>query len=124
MVAHASDVFPLEAVGILGGNGGHAYRRIPLPNVLGEKRFLAEPYAQFQALRQLSAEGMELLAVYHSHPAGGVQLSPDDLAFASRLPYLQLVIALGRPDTPAVEIAAYAIEGHVARRILLELTSG
>jgi proteasome lid subunit RPN8/RPN11 len=114
---------PREAVGLLAGADGLASRQIALPNVLGEKHFLADPYAQFRALSQLSAEGLTLLAVYHSHPGGGVQLSALDLAFARRLPYLQLVIAIGRANRPAPEIAAYAMAGSSVQPVTIELVS-
>jgi [CysO sulfur-carrier protein]-S-L-cysteine hydrolase len=123
MIVHAREVLPLEAVGLLGGAGGQVQRRIPLINVLGAKRFLVDPYAQFQALRQLSAEGLEPLAVYHSHPGGGVDLSTEDLLFAVRLPYLQVVIAIGGPQDSAVEVAAYALTGRTIEEVPLEVVA-
>jgi proteasome lid subunit RPN8/RPN11 len=121
MIGHAALALPAEAVGLLGGSDGQVRRRIPLPNVLGAKCFLADPYAQFQALRQFSAEGLVPLAVYHSHPGGGVRPSAVDLLFANRLPYLQLVIAIGRAHNPAVDIAAYAMTEAAIEEVWLEV---
>lgn len=121
MIVHARKVCPNEAVGLLGGQGDCIRRCIPLPNALGERHFMADPYAQFRALRELDAGGLQPLAVYHSHPGGGVDLSEDDLRFASRLSYLQLVIALERPHDPAVEIAAWRIVGDAAYATLLDV---
>jgi [CysO sulfur-carrier protein]-S-L-cysteine hydrolase len=124
MVRHATEVMPDEAVGLLGGTADGTVRRwVPLPNLLGSTRFLADPYRQFQALRSLAAEGLTPLAVYHSHPGGGVGLSADDRSFASRLPYLQLVIALG-PHQPTVRIAAYAVSGTSVEQAVLEVVEG
>jgi proteasome lid subunit RPN8/RPN11 len=121
MIDHATEVLPLEAVGLLGGADCEAKRRISLPNALGTKRFLADPYAQFLAFRQLSAEGLSPLAIYHSHPGGGVRLSDEDIFFAARLPYLQLVIAIDRKHNPAVEIAAYLVQGQTIKNAILEV---
>ena len=121
MVAHAASAFPEEAVGLLGGVGGNVRRHVALPNVFCGKRFLADPFAQFSALRQFATEGLEPLAVYHSHPRGGVTLSHLDLLFARRLPYLQLVIAIGRTHTSDVEIAAYAVDQGRATAVTVEL---
>ena len=121
MIDHAAEVMPLEAVGLLAGVDGKVCQRIALPNVLGLKRFLVDPYAQFQALRQLSSAGLEPLAVYHSHPGGGVQLSAEDISFATHLPYLQLVIAIGRTHNPAVEIAAYAVAASTIEKVAVEI---
>jgi proteasome lid subunit RPN8/RPN11 len=90
--------------------------------VLGARAFLVDPYAQFRALRGLRADGLEPLAVYHSHPAGGVRPSDDDLRFARRLPYLQLIIAIGRPHDPAVEMAVYEVTPSAVRAVSLDVT--
>jgi proteasome lid subunit RPN8/RPN11 len=126
MIGHAREVLPLEAVGLLGGAGdGSVRRRISLPNamqgVMAEKRFMADPYAQFQALRQLSAEGLAPLAVYHSHPGGGTHLSAADVSYARDLPYLHLVIALDRPHDPVVDVAAYRVTGAVIEVAQIEV---
>jgi proteasome lid subunit RPN8/RPN11 len=121
MIAHAVEALPAEAVGLLGGRGNRVDRHMPLPNLLGDRRFLADPYAQFRALRLLRAEGLEPLAVYHSHPGGGVTLSATDLLFARRLPFVQVVIAIGRSLDPVVEVAAYAVADTRVESVELEL---
>jgi proteasome lid subunit RPN8/RPN11 len=121
MLGHAAEALPAEAVGLLGGVGHQVCRHIALPNVLGGKSFLADPYAQFKALRQLAAEGLEPVAVYHSHPGGGVGLSSADMTFARRLPYLQIVIALARPHRATVDVAAYVLRGDVAESVEVDV---
>lgn len=121
MLAHAAETLPAEAVGLLGGVGHEVRRQIALPNVLGGKSFLVDPYAQFKALRQLASEGLEPLAVYHSHPGGGTDLSNLDVMFARRLPYVQVVIALARPHHPQVDVAAYALRDGVAEIVAVDV---
>lgn len=121
MLAHARAALPFEAVGLLGGSGSLVSRGIPLPNALGEKHFLADPYAQYRAMRDLQSAGMEVLAVYHSHPGGGVDLSDEDLRFARRMPWLQVVIALDRPDDPAIDVAVWVVSPSQAREAALDL---
>jgi len=100
----------MEAVGILGGDaGGRVTVAIPLPNLAGPKAFLADPLAQFQAERTLKRAGLIFLAVYHSHPGGGTQLSAVDRAFAVHLPIVHIVIALARRHRPDKEMRAYAV---------------
>jgi proteasome lid subunit RPN8/RPN11 len=122
MIAHAGEALPNEAVGLLGGVDQQVQRRIALPNVLGPYTFLVDPYAQYQALRQLQTAALQPLAIYHSHPAGGVRPSEDDLHFASRLPYVQVIIALGRPNNLRVEIAAFKVTGPMVRDVALDVT--
>jgi [CysO sulfur-carrier protein]-S-L-cysteine hydrolase len=87
---------PNEAVGLVGGAPDGAARLvIPLPNIAGRGAFFAEPYAQFKALKLLRAEGLQLLAIYHSHPGGGVQPSASDLEWGSDWPCAHLIVAVG-----------------------------
>ncbi len=74
----------------------------PVPNAAPDPRraFALAPEALLGALRRLEAEGRVLLAVYHSHPGGGADLSARDLdgALCEGLPVLegvaQVVVAL------------------------------
>jgi proteasome lid subunit RPN8/RPN11 len=110
MLRHARAVVPAEAVGLLGGDvEGRATHGIPVRNRAGPYTFLADPFAQFEAEQQLKALKLRLLAVYHSHPGGGAQLSPLDLVFARKRGCLQIVIALLRPHTMREEMRAYRL---------------
>ncbi|HEX7974019.1 MAG TPA: M67 family metallopeptidase [Anaerolineales bacterium] len=108
---HAREALPMEAVGLLGGQpNGWVERVIPLPNLAGSKTFIADPFAQFQAEKALKQAGLALLAVYHSHPGGGAQLSDADRLLASPKATIQVVIALARPHLPGEEIRAYRMQ--------------
>jgi proteasome lid subunit RPN8/RPN11 len=102
VLGHARSAMPAEAVGLLGGLGSVVTVAVPLPNLAGPGAFHADPRAQFLAQRQLAAAGLEVLAIYHSHPGGGAVLSERDLRFAKPWRVLQVVVAvarpLGRPD--------------------------
>lgn len=114
MVDHARRVLPAEAVGVLGGAAaaGRAVVAIPLPNVATHRTFLADPWAQFQAEKRLQEQQLDLLAVYHSHPGGGVAPSPSDRLFAAKRPLFHIIIALARPHRAGVEMKAYRLSGE------------
>jgi len=110
MLRHARAALPQEAVGVLGGAAdGRVTHGFPMPNVAGQYAFLADPFAQFEAEQRMMALNIRLLAVYHSHPGGGVQLSPLDVAFARRRACLQIVIALGRAHAQPDEVRVYRL---------------
>lgn len=81
----------------------------PMRNAAPDPRlaFALDPADLLRALRRLDGEGLSLLAVYHSHPAGGPDLSVRDLdgALVDGEPLLggvaQVVVALhaGRAST-------------------------
>jgi len=124
MIAHAAEVFPSEAIGLLGGVERRLQRGIPIRNVADSWHYLADPFEQFQALRQFHKENLEPLAVYHSHPYGGTELSAEDIYHARQLPYFQLVIAIGRPHNPAIEISAYKIIDETVKRVAMQVVVG
>ncbi len=122
IVRHAYAMLPAEAVGLLGGPvPGYASLSIPLSNRAGEKAFLADPFDQFKAERRLTQLGLQLVAIYHSHPGGGAQLSPLDLMFARKRACLQIVIALDREDVPGEEMRAYRLMKQKALEVEMRI---
>jgi proteasome lid subunit RPN8/RPN11 len=69
LVAHCVGESPLECCGVLGGVGRQVLSHHPLGNVArSETRYQGDPGDLVQAWRWLRARGMEILAIYHSHP--------------------------------------------------------
>jgi proteasome lid subunit RPN8/RPN11 len=74
---------PEEACGLVAGTDRLAQNVIPVANVLHSPvRYRMDPQAQIDAFLALEAQGQELLAIYHSHPAGPETPSPTDIAEA------------------------------------------
>lgn len=81
---HIRESLPNEAVGVLAGSAeGKVELVIGLPNISDNRRsFVADPFEQYLALRRIKMMGLELLAIYHSHPGGGSAPSAHDLKYA------------------------------------------
>lgn len=123
MVQHARQANPMEAVGILGGlPPGQVMEVIPLGNLAGPGHFLADPFEQYRAERALRSAGLTPLAVYHSHPAGGVAPSALDVRFAAGLDLVQIVIAVERPGRAAVDLKAFRLREGRPVEVDLSLT--
>jgi proteasome lid subunit RPN8/RPN11 len=86
--AHAERDAPRECVGVIGGTvHGPEFRGValyPLPNISArpESEYLADPGRLLRALKAMDAEGLSLIALYHSHPAGPAWPSPTDARLA------------------------------------------
>jgi len=120
IVESALRALPGEAVGLLGGDpDGRVRRVLPLPNLLSVGAFLADPYAQYRAIRSLEGDGLLPLALYHSHPGGGTGLSAADITHARPHDLLQLVLAIRFGEPVAVDMAAYRVNGDRPTRIEL-----
>jgi len=74
---------PEEACGLLAGKGDLISHFFPIENMLhSPTRYQMEPHQQLAAFQLIDTLGLELLAIYHSHPAGPEVPSTTDIAEA------------------------------------------
>ena len=113
MLAHVNRLFPEEACGLVGGLDGRAARLYPVENVRHSPvAFEMEPVQQIKALLAMEAEGLELIAIYHSHPDGPARPSITDVANAYYPDAVQLIISLANRQQPSIR-AFTIIDGVV-----------
>jgi proteasome lid subunit RPN8/RPN11 len=78
--AHA----PLEACGLLAGKGNRVEKVLFVRNqAQSPVRFVMDPHEQLQAFEWIDDHGLDLLGIFHSHPAGPETASPTDIAEAA-----------------------------------------
>ena len=78
--SHLESCLPEEGCGLMGGVDFRVARVIPVSNADHRSdRFRMDPREQVDGLVSLEAGGLELLAIYHSHPAGPSGPSATDL---------------------------------------------
>ena len=113
IVEHAKKEAPLEACGYLALAGGIIKVSYPLANIdKSNEHFSFEPKEQFKVVKDARSNGLEICAVYHSHPASPARPSPEDikLAYDSQLSYFIVSLA-----GPLEEVRAFSIKnGNVA----------
>ena len=109
--AHVRRELPRECVGALGGGVRgeqvQVHALYPLPNVAArpEREYLADPGELLRVMRGMGREGLELVALYHSHPYGPASPSASDRQLAAYpVPYL-----IADPD--AEILRAYLLPG-------------
>jgi proteasome lid subunit RPN8/RPN11 len=109
MLAHVKACLPEEACGLLGGAGEEALRVLPVVNVAASAtRFRMDPEGQVRAMAELEEAGLDLLAIYHSHPSGPATPSATDLEEAAYPDAAQLIWA---PESGAWTCSAYRLTG-------------
>jgi proteasome lid subunit RPN8/RPN11 len=69
MINHALRETPLECCGILAGKGRTVQRKYEMRNA-DESRttYLINPKEQLEVFREMEKEGLDMVAIYHSHP--------------------------------------------------------
>ena len=114
IVAHARGSAPDEACGLIAGSGGRATRVIRCANVheMPTTRYRMDPREQLRAFREMDAQGEELVAIYHSHPASQAYPSPTDRAEA-HYPEAVYVLVSVRTDAPEVRAFRIGADGAV-----------
>jgi [CysO sulfur-carrier protein]-S-L-cysteine hydrolase len=109
VLTHVRASLPFEAVGLLAGDvHGNVKLALHLKNLGGKQAFLADPYSQFQAERRLQNDGLQLIAIYHSHPEGCAHLSDLDIHYAKQWDCFQLVVAF-HPKNQRYEMKAFRV---------------
>lgn len=97
----------MEACGYLAGRLQIADTFYPLTNaVQSGERFSFDPKEQFRIHKQARAQGLEIYAVYHSHPASTARPSAEDIRQAHDPGKLHVIISLagGREDVKTFRI--------------------
>lgn len=116
LLGHIQSCLPEESCGLLGGTGEQVSLFIPIENELHSPvRFRMEPAAQLSALLVLEGQGLELLAIFHSHPSGPNHPSVTDRAEFAYPGVLSLI--LSPASGPAGwQARAFAIEGVLSEQ--------
>src|SRR5262249_16647246 len=108
MVAQALAERPNECCGLLAGTIlteetnvriGRVGERFPLVNALASPtEYESEPRGMFEAVRAMRQRGLDVLAVYHSHPTSAAVPSKKDLARNYSPEVVNFIISLAGPE--------------------------
>jgi proteasome lid subunit RPN8/RPN11 len=113
---------PEEACGLVSGKDACSVSVFPVENILHSPvRFRMEPYAQLQAFEEIEEQGLELLAIYHSHPNGPPVPSPTDL---TEFAYPGTITLIFSPVNGAWICRGFLLEGGNFREIPVYLIAG
>jgi proteasome lid subunit RPN8/RPN11 len=75
---------PLEACGLLAGKNDEVEKVLLVRNqAQSAVRFVMEPYEQLEAFDWIDSNGLDLLGIFHSHPAGPETASATDIKEAA-----------------------------------------
>lgn len=84
MLDHVARHAPLEACGLLAGREDQVEKMIGVRNqAQSPVRFVMDPYEQLNAFDWIDSNGLDLLGIFHSHPAGPETVSATDIAEAA-----------------------------------------
>ena len=119
LIAYVEQHAPFEACGILAGRAAQAEKMIGVLNqAQSPVRFVMDPYEQLHAFDWIESNGLDLVAIFHSHPAGPETVSPTDILEAA---YAVVHIVLSRVGKQW-KVRGFWIENNAASEVKLQIT--
>lgn len=80
IISHCIAGLPNEACGMLGGKNGGVEKVYPMLNAKpGPDYYEMDPEEQFRVMKDIRECGLEMIALFHSHPAGQAYPSAVDV---------------------------------------------
>lgn len=107
IIAQAKAGAPREICGIMGGRHNKVLDIFPATNIDGSTvTYKIDPKEQFQIMRRIREQGLELVGIYHSHPATVAYPSATDcrLAFYPEAHYVIVSLEKKEPVIRAFKI--------------------
>jgi proteasome lid subunit RPN8/RPN11 len=84
MLQYVDNHLPLEACGLLAGTDNRVEKVMEVRNQeQSPVRFVMDPREQLKAFDWIESSGLDLLGIFHSHPAGPEIVSVTDIAEAA-----------------------------------------
>ena len=104
IVSHARQEAPRECCGVIAGRDGRSVRLFRLTNRAPGTTLYEIDATELYDLefRLLPTEGLELVAIYHSHPVTEAYPSATDQALAFWPDAVYLICSLAEPESPVV----------------------
>lgn len=119
IVAQAYAEMPNEACGLLVGKEGKVVKQHAMTNIdHSPEHFSFDPAEQFQVYRSARAEGLEIIANYHSHPETPSRPSVEDIRLAYDPNILYLIVSMAA-EIPILN--AFSIQNGISTKIPIEL---
>lgn len=120
MVRHALNAWPHEACGIIGGRGETGRVFYGLANVAEDpaRRYLIAPSDLLRVMREIDERGLELLAIFHSHPVTPAYPSATDIGLAQYPDALYLILSLADRSEPVLR-AFRIVDAEVSEAVLV-----
>ena len=123
MIAQAAAQAPIEACGILAGTDGTVVKLYEMTNAdASADHFMMTPEEQFAVVKEMRSDGVQMLAVYHSHPETPARPSAEDIRLALTPGVVYVILSLQDSDNPVVK--GFNIEAGDVAEVPVSVTKG
>ena len=120
MVEQAKSEAPIEACGILAGSNGMVQRLYKMTNADNSSdHFMMDPKEQFSVVKDIRRANLEMLAIYHSHPATPARPSAEDIRLALTPDVVYIIVTLQNSECP--DIKGFLINEGVVKEVQVKI---
>ncbi len=120
LIKAAEDAAPLEACGLLAGKGSDIDKFYEMTNAdASPEHFTMLPEEQFTAIKDMRVNGIEMLAIWHSHPETPPRMSEEDIKLAYTPGIVHVILSLAEKSN--CEIKGYQVNDGVPQQIDVEI---
>jgi proteasome lid subunit RPN8/RPN11 len=117
---HVISTLPNEACGLLAGKHQRVEEVFLVANQAESPvQFVMNPYEQLRAFERIESQCLDLLGIFHSHPAGPATASPTDIAEAA----YEAVHVIVSPGAEGWQARGFWIAGGKAEEVPLEFVN-
>lgn len=115
MISHCREVYPSEACGILAGKDGRVHKVYRMTNAENSAvSYLMDSREQLAVMKELSNQGLDITAIYHSHPYADALPSPKDIDLAFYDDPFYVIVSLAHKDPL---IRAFEIKNGIVKEV-------
>jgi proteasome lid subunit RPN8/RPN11 len=115
IISHCKEVYPHEACGILAGKDNAVRKIYKMTNIeQSGVSYLMEPKEQFETMKEMRGQVLEMTAIYHSHPSAEAYPSPKDINLAFYEDSLSVIVSLIHAE-PAIK--AFKIKDGIVEEV-------
>jgi [CysO sulfur-carrier protein]-S-L-cysteine hydrolase len=120
IIEQAKAEHPNEACGLIGGSDGHAKRLFRMTNAeRSPVIYRMEPTEQLRVFNEIDADGLDLVAIYHSHTRSPAYPSSTDVSLAYYPEAVYLIVSLADMEKP--DLRGFRIQDGKVTEIEVEL---
>ncbi len=104
MLRQAKAQTPIEACGILAGKDCVIEKLYEMTNAdQSSTHFMMKPEEQFNVAKDIRSTGLDMLAIYHSHPETPARPSAEDIRLAFTPDVIYVIVSLQNKERPSLK---------------------
>jgi len=120
MLEQARAEAPIECCGILAGSGTRAEKLYKMTNAENRHdHYMMTPEQQFAAVKDMRANSLDMLAIYHSHPETPARPSAEDIKLALTPNVVYVILSLQADEGPVIK--GFEIEDGAATEVAVRI---